>query len=497
MNQNSKFFYSPTFGIGTIIPATVGTSGDDYLRGDGDRQVFLGGLGNDTLDGGGGTDIANYVVLSRDVDVLVVIDDTGLTNGTERDVLIGIEQVSFYGGAGADVVKGSFRDEIMVGNSGDDTLDGGAGNDVLSGGVGVDLLIGGSGYDQFVIDPLRGGGTDVISDFEAGDRLVFQALVNGGEHQVAMPVNRVSVGDGSGLAMGEIHVQATQGGVIIRAGIDDRPGYDTSVMLKGTFDLGRFFSAGRGVGYGLDRPVDGGAGNDTIRGTPYDDTISAGAGHDSIVGVSGSDQVDGGSGIDAYALQYRLDELVVQYVDVDYPGLADYVYINPYLNGEVEPSAIYNVELLYLRDRVILLTPMEQGGSVALPLGFSEAGYLAANADVAAAVSAGRSSSGWAHYQAYGIAEARSPSVLFDVDWYLSHNPDVAAAVVSGSTTALSHFMNYGWREGRDPSGAFDVSAYLERYPDVAAAGINPLVHLLSWGLTEGRVFTAVDSGWM
>ena len=53
----------------------------------------------------------------------------------------------------------------------------------------------------------------------------------------------------------------------------------------------------------------------------------------------------------------------------------------------------------------------------------------------------------------------------------------------------------FGWHEGRDPSVGFDTTSYLAAYPDVAAAGVNPLVHYLRFGDTEGRS-TFADGVW-
>jgi hypothetical protein len=66
-------------------------------------------------------------------------------------------------------------------------------------------------------------------------------------------------------------------------------------------------------------------------------------------------------------------------------------------------------------------------------------------------------------------------SPLFDRDWYLQKNPDVAAAKVD---TAL-HYLQSGGREGRAPGPYFQANAYLKANPDVAAAGANPLLHFL------------------
>ena len=65
-------------------------------------------------------------------------------------------------------------------------------------------------------------------------------------------------------------------------------------------------------------------------------------------------------------------------------------------------------------------------------------------------------------------------SPLFDKNWYLQKNPDVAAANIN----AALHYLQRGGWEGRDPGPYFHASAYLHANPD-AAAGVNPLLHFL------------------
>lgn len=72
---------------------------------------------------------------------------------------------------------------------------------------------------------------------------------------------------------------------------------------------------------------------------------------------------------------------------------------------------------------------------------------------------------------------------LFDSNYYLSRNPDVASKGVN----PLVHFIRWGAYEGRNPHPLFDVSYYLKRYPDVAKAGINPLLHFVRHGGLELR----------
>ncbi len=74
-------------------------------------------------------------------------------------------------------------------------------------------------------------------------------------------------------------------------------------------------------------------------------------------------------------------------------------------------------------------------------------------------------------------------SRLFDADWYLARNPDVAA----GGEDPLRHYLQYGGLEGRDPGPDFNSQWYLDQSADVRAGGMNPLVHYLRFGRQEGR----------
>ena len=70
-------------------------------------------------------------------------------------------------------------------------------------------------------------------------------------------------------------------------------------------------------------------------------------------------------------------------------------------------------------------------------------------------------------------------SGLFDAEWYLEQNKDVAEA----KADPVSHYLKFGWREGRNPSPDFDTKKYLEERPDVSEAGICPLVHYIKFGI--------------
>jgi hypothetical protein len=87
-------------------------------------------------------------------------------------------------------------------------------------------------------------------------------------------------------------------------------------------------------------------------------------------------------------------------------------------------------------------------------------------------------------------------SFVFDEQFYLTQNPDVAAAVSAGGfASGQAHFNAFGRFEGRDPNAYFDTSFYLGTYPDVAAANVNPFTHFQANGASEGRLFNANIEG--
>jgi len=88
------------------------------------------------------------------------------------------------------------------------------------------------------------------------------------------------------------------------------------------------------------------------------------------------------------------------------------------------------------------------------------------------------------------IASVDRPSIdsadlrlLFDADYYLGSNSDVAASGID----ALTHYLQFGWREGRAPHPLFDVKWYLQRYPEIAEAGFEPLGYFIARGAQKGH----------
>ena len=72
-------------------------------------------------------------------------------------------------------------------------------------------------------------------------------------------------------------------------------------------------------------------------------------------------------------------------------------------------------------------------------------------------------------------------SGLFDEAFYRAAHPELEAV------EPILHYLDQGGFQGRDPSPLFDSDWYLERNPEVAAAGINPLLHFIHTGAAERR----------
>ncbi|MEB3340818.1 SGNH/GDSL hydrolase family protein [Okeania sp.] len=123
---------------------------------------------------------------------------------------------------------------------------------------------------------------------------------------------------------------------------------------------------------------------------------------------------------------------------------------------------------------------------------FDEQFYLENNPEVAAGVANGTIGDAFSHFIEVGQFEDRDPSAIFNTDFYLATNPDIATVVEQNILTPTEHFINFGQLEQRDPSALINTSFYLDRYPDIAEAIENSTLtateHFLKSGQFEGRL---------
>jgi Ca2+-binding RTX toxin-like protein len=170
-----------TWGAGTDtlseIENLTGSSGGDYLYGDGRANAIDGGVGNDYVDGGAGNDLllggaGNDTLFGGSGDDTLSGGDASQATTDRLDGRDGNDTASFSDLAGPvsanlalgtstsgleSVVLvsienfiGSASNDILTGDSNPNTIDGGAGGDTITGGGGNDLLTGGSGLDTAV-----------------------------------------------------------------------------------------------------------------------------------------------------------------------------------------------------------------------------------------------------------------------------------------------------------------------------------------------------------
>jgi len=249
-------------------------------------------------------------------------------------------------------IDGTSGDDGLAGTSGADTIDGLGGDDIIVGGAGDDTLIGGSGSDNFIF--VAGDGSDVVTDFSAGDRISIYgegplsvssltvsddglnviAHFSNGEQITFLNVDLSTVESGFDPYLGSPPVIGTVGDdSIVATGntesvfgaggddvIDGRPsavlqrvdggsGNDTiyagavvDLVVNGDADNDNIFSGSE---------THGGDGNDTITigdvvsefffvdGDAGDDVITGGVANDDLSGGDGADKISGGDGNDS------------------------------------------------------------------------------------------------------------------------------------------------------------------------------------------------------
>jgi hypothetical protein len=159
------------------------------------------------------------------------------------------------------------------------------------------------------------------------------------------------------------------------------------------------------------------------------------------------------------------------------PGFLDYGrflrYQSPTATAPLPPDTIDNLPLALL---------------------FDEHFYLQQNPDVAAAVVTGSFPSGYDHFRTHGWAEGRNPSMLYNEAFYVENYGDVAQAIADGLlNSGLEHFLAFGHKEGRTPSARFSQIDYLTQYTDVATAIDggqlqSAFEHYIRFGVTEDRL---------
>ncbi len=302
--------------IGTILAAVDATDGDDQVRGNGGGNVLGGGIGNDRLQGGDGSD--TYIFArgdgvdsihdggDRDNDrILITGYEPGEVSlrighypsntlvlefaGTDDRLIVentlvdnypdGIEEIVFASGERWTMDDVRARLAFEQATDGNDVITGFDSAETFDGGAGNDLIDGGSGNDTYIYT--RGDGFDVIIDDnrDTGDVLRLEGidptsvrLRNGIGDDLAIEILPSAEDEGDG------------GRITVRDGYPSnaREGVDSIIFDDGTIWWRSNFEtlALRNLATNGDDRLTGTTGNDTLEGGTGDDALSGLAGDD-------------------------------------------------------------------------------------------------------------------------------------------------------------------------------------------------------------------------
>jgi Ca2+-binding RTX toxin-like protein len=238
------------------------------LTGNNLANILIGGVGNDTLDGGGtlggagerleggkGNDLYYIRSLSD-----VIVETAG---GGMDSVILSIKDYDLSKLVNIEIIRydiaGTAGNDRLDGGAHDDTLKGGDGSDTIDGGAGVDLMIGGKGDDIYymtpddvIVEEADGGRDTIITSFSA-------SLGNNTQIEVLKAMDGVA--------------SLTLGGANMNDTIIGNSGNNT---------------------------INGGLGNDTLQGGDGADMIFGDAGNDRLLGGLGADTLNGGAGMDIF-----------------------------------------------------------------------------------------------------------------------------------------------------------------------------------------------------
>jgi Ca2+-binding RTX toxin-like protein len=269
-----------------------------YLSGSGDDTFIVHDVAaNNTLNGGGGVDTADYSSDANDLTVDLSGTDSVTGTGIGTDILSSIEVIKT--GSGADELTGSTGNDTFFGGAGADTFHGTGGADILNGEGGADVF---NGADVAGNDTFLGGGAvdtadyssdadDLVVDFSGVDFVSGAGI--GTDSLNSVEVVNLGTGDDTFINGASDDTISAGGGVDVADYTGD------SAALTVNLGTGAVSGGGADVLSGFE-VFKSGSNNDVITGSAGADTIFGNNGADTLIGTAGGDTFDGGAGADRF-----------------------------------------------------------------------------------------------------------------------------------------------------------------------------------------------------
>lgn len=217
--------------------------------------------------------------------------------------------------SGDDTISGGGGPNTISGLAGNDVLFGNGGNDVLDGGAGINTLGGGDGDDRLIV-ATAGSGTN-LQGGEGLDTVAISGIVTLG---AVSELERIELSAGSHLMLtgaqfaGGFAATSTLAGIgTITIDMTAGTAFNASAMTLQIMSSITFTINGSAAADVIKtnantvNTVNGGAGNDQIRGGLLTDTINGGDNNDKIIGYGGADVLTGGAGADQFRYLFASD----------------------------------------------------------------------------------------------------------------------------------------------------------------------------------------------
>lgn len=270
-----------TFNSATGVLTVLGDAGDNLIvvgrTVAGDLEVS--GEGASVPISGGTPTISDRIVVRGGVgDDSISIDESNgpmpgsVLSGNDGDDLL-------VGGSGPDVLTGLAGDDVLLGGDGIDSLSGGDGDDFLAGDEGDDLVAGRDGADTLFWED--GDGDDRLNGGPDADLVSIRGSMDADEIAITPNGAQVRV-TRSNLTPFLLRIRDTE-----TVEVNGEDGDDMITSDPGPFPAPLAL---------LD--LNGGEGNDQLRGSNAADNLSGDGGDDLLIGNKGDDTMNGGGGND-------------------------------------------------------------------------------------------------------------------------------------------------------------------------------------------------------